>query len=96
MLAARVMNLICEFPSGNQVDGLPLVVNTGASVIGRLVGPYLKLAVNRQPGYRWDNSQIKSTTQSAEVDHGHDGKQLFLRGHNLWEYGSNMSFRGAL
>ena len=57
---------------------------------------YLKPAVNRQPGYRWDNSQIKSTTRSAEIDHGHDGKQLFMRDYNLWNYGTNISFRGAL
>ena len=29
------MSLLYEFPSGNQVDGLPLVAHTGAGSIGR-------------------------------------------------------------
>ena len=32
----------------------------------------------------------------ATIDHGHNGKQLFMRDHNLCNYGTNISYRGAL
>ena len=36
-LGRRISKLLCEFPGGNQVDGLPPAAHTGAGVIGQRV-----------------------------------------------------------